>query len=333
MTTLQSSLLALALATGAISVANLHAPRATKAAGLEWINGIDNAKSVAKASDKPILLLSMFGNIDEDMPCANARTMRAALFPTPEFQEFAKNEVVLAWEKVRNVPHVTIEIDGKVTKRTVRGNAVLYLCNSDGKVLDVFPGQYAKEDLLPAIRETLKLTGGKSDADVIAYHKELGNSAVARAMSITSSKAFVESPSLSLFEAPYESEMMTMAQPPKPGASEDEVLKYRFELAAAGLQDISLRPRPAKELVAEMLPRGKEMTPAQRGEAMRKQDSANNIKFVRPVIHLYLGTQRKLPTTLEAREVVLEKILKVPYKDPNWGLGEIELSGTPNVGK
>ena len=118
MTSIHLGILALTIAGGAVSVANMGAPKTTQAAGLPWINGLDAAKAQAKSSGKPILFLSMFGELDEEMPCANARTMRAALFPTPEFHALSK-DVILAWEKVRNVPKVTIEIDGEKIVRTV----------------------------------------------------------------------------------------------------------------------------------------------------------------------------------------------------------------------
>ena len=331
MTSIHLGILALTIAGGAISVANMGAPKTTQAAGLQWINGLDAAKAQAKSSGKPILFLSMFGDLDEDMPCANARTMRAALFPTPEFHALSK-DIVLAWEKVRNVPKVTVEIDGQKIVRTVRGNAVFYLCSPDGTVVDIFPGQYTKEDFVPAVRESMKSYLGKAPSEVIAAHKLLGKEAVARAMRATMSKAFVESPTLALFESAEPETQFGGGNPPKAGASEDEILKYRFEVAAAGLQDLSLRPRSARELVKETLGE-KEMTPLEKGEAMRKMDSENNMKFVRPVIHLYLGTQDKLPTPFQAREIVLEKILKVPYKDPYWGLEQIEMPGTPVPGK
>src|SRR5687767_12404785 len=93
----------------AVTVAATTAKK-TAVNGIAWHNSFQDAMAEAKNSDKPVLLLSMFGKIDEDMPCANARTLRATLFKDPEFKALLENEVVPAWEMVRAVPKVEIDL-------------------------------------------------------------------------------------------------------------------------------------------------------------------------------------------------------------------------------
>src|SRR5690349_18631104 len=66
--------------------------------GTAWFNSLEDAKAEAKKSHKPILLFSMFGKLDEEMPCANARTLRATLFKDPDFKKLVSDEVIPAWE-------------------------------------------------------------------------------------------------------------------------------------------------------------------------------------------------------------------------------------------
>ena len=61
-----------------------------------------------------------------------------------------------------------------------------------------------------------------------------------------------------------------------------------------------------------------------------QNDSLTNMRRMRPVIHLWLAAEPQLLTPEQARDVVLETILKIPYKDPYFGLRDIIMPGTPN---
>ena len=56
----------------------------TNVDGIGWFASLPDALAEAKRTDKPILLLSMFGRLDEEMPCANARKgiRPTVVFPT-----------------------------------------------------------------------------------------------------------------------------------------------------------------------------------------------------------------------------------------------------------
>jgi len=60
-----------------------------------------------------------------------------------------------------------------------------------------------------------------------------------------------------------------------------------------------------------------------------RNDSNNNMVRVRPIVHLWLAAETQLPSPEQARDAVLETILKIPYKDPYFGLRDVVLPGTP----
>ena len=319
-----SALVALALA-GPIEGHPTPAAKAKKTVvnGIGWNNSFADAQHEAKQTGKPILFFSMFGRIDEEMPCANARTLRATLFKDAEFKKLLSEEVIPAWEMVRAVPKIEIDLgDGKKIQRTVRGNAVMYLCNADGKVIDAFPGVYTVEDFLPMIRESIRELGKAPFAEVAAYHKARGG--MPRRTAITTGKMMLEAPTLNLIGAP-----------PIAGAVPVETTKdparALFLRAARQLTDASLTPMPAGEIVPLLTgaPLG-DRDPQEVAAQIIKNDSRANMERTRPVIHLWLASEKELPSPAAARDTVLETILKIPYKDPYFGLKDVLLPGTPN---
>ncbi len=324
MTLRQSSYIVLAL--GIVSAAALalgggKAPK-TEVNDIEWHDSFEEAKLEAKSTGKPILFLSMFGKIDEDMPCANARTLRATLFKEPEFKNLVTNDMVPAWEMVREVPKITVDLgDGKKVVRTVRGNAVMYVCNTDGKVVDAYPGVYTGEDFYPAIQESIKMTK-KSSEEINAWH--VANGRRVRSMKATLSKGAAEGPVLNLAGARR-----------NPGEKGKEITSTDLQRAiflqsAANIEDSSLTPMTANQvaMTATGQPIG-DKTPEQMGKEILKADSRQNITQMRGVIHLWLASEKALPTPKQARDTVLETILKIPYKDPYFGLKDIAVPGTP----
>lgn len=305
----------------AVSIAATTAKK-TNVHGVGWYASFEEARVEAKKSDKPVLLLSMFGKLDEDMPCANARTLRATLFNDPEFKELISTDVIPAWEMVRAVPKVEIDLgDGKKIKRTVRGNAVMYLCNSDGKVIDAFPGVYTKEDFMPMIRESIRELAHADAAAVLAFHKARGK--MVGRTAITTGKMAVESPTLSLIGAPAIRGAQTKEKSTDPA-------RALFLRAARNLTDASLTPMPAEEIVPALTGAPlKEQDPKEVAIQIMRNDSRMNMERTRPVIHLWMASEKELPTPAKARDSVLETILKIPYKDPYFGLKDVLLPGTP----
>jgi len=316
----------LALAIAAVTTVAIAGGRIKKTTvnGIAWYDSFDDAQAEAKRTGKPILFLSMFGKLNEEMPCANARTLRATLFKDPEFKKLVTEEAIPAWEMVRTVPHVEIDFgDGKKIKRTVRGNAVMYLCNSDGKVVDAYPGVYTTKDFMPMVHEAISTLAKADGADVIAWHDKLGQATTARVMRSTMSKTGTESPTLNIIGA------RPIAGVVKPMHSDDPK-RQQFYRAASVVMDMSLSPMTPDEVAVAVTgePIG-DRSPATVGNLILERDSRLNATSMRGIIHLWLGSEKALPTPLEARDTVLETILKIPYKDPYFGLKEIAIPGTP----
>ncbi|HWD41717.1 MAG TPA: hypothetical protein VG944_22940 [Fimbriimonas sp.] len=299
--------------------------RKTSVNGVGWFDSFDDALTQARQEHKPILLLSMFGRLDEELPCANARTLRATLFKDPGFKQLVTRDVIPAWEEVRAVPHVTIDFgDGHKLTRTVRGNAVMYLCNSDGKVVDAYPGIYTPKDFMPAIHESIDKLTHTDAKHVIDYHEQRGSMIAVTAT--TMSKAMVESPTLNLIGARPIPGVRTPIPP-----DQLDPARINFLRAASRINDMSLTPMTPDETVARITGQPMAMhEPAVLPQEIIDRDSQVNMTRTRAVIHLWLGSEKALPTPEEARETVLETILKIPYKDPYFGLRDVVLPGTPN---
>ncbi|MEQ1934357.1 MAG: hypothetical protein ABL962_10850, partial [Fimbriimonadaceae bacterium] len=263
----------------------------TSAAGLEWSNGLEASILQAKRTNRPILFLSMFGKLDEKMPCANARTLRATLFKDPAFHELARDQVVLGWEMVRPVPHVTIDLgDGKPIERTVRGNAVMYLLNSSGKVLDAFPGIYTAGDFIPTVKDEIgKLAN--ADAKTVRDFHVANRRFLARTFALTASKSMVESPTLEFISAkPIGGAKIEFT----PSASSDRQI---FESMAGRISDMSLMPRSSPDTVKLILgqpPKG--ASSEELAALILQSDSKRNVEVVRPVVHAYLASETELPS-------------------------------------
>ena len=73
--------------------------------------------------------------------------MRAVLLSDEELASELKEQYVLSWESVREVPRATIDFgNGEVITRTLKGNCVFYVCEPDGRVRDILPGVYTPKD-------------------------------------------------------------------------------------------------------------------------------------------------------------------------------------------
>jgi hypothetical protein len=63
------------------------------------------------------------------------------LFSDPAVQDFVRANFVAAWQSVRPVPIVTIDFgNGHTLRRTLNGNVATYVCDPEGRVIDVIPG-------------------------------------------------------------------------------------------------------------------------------------------------------------------------------------------------
>jgi hypothetical protein len=116
------------------------------ASGLFWYTDLEKAKIAARASGKPILSLRLLGRLDEDLSCANSRFFRTTLYPNAQVNQILRDKFILHWESVRPVPIVTIDFgNGRKLVRTITGNSIHYILDSDGQIIDALPGLYGAQ--------------------------------------------------------------------------------------------------------------------------------------------------------------------------------------------
>jgi hypothetical protein len=113
------------------------------ASRLYWYTDLDQAKSAARAQGKPILSLRLLGRLDEDLSCANSRLFRITLYANEQVSKLLRERFVLHWQSVRPVPKLTIDFgDGRKMERTLTGNSIHYVLDSEGRLIDALPGMY-----------------------------------------------------------------------------------------------------------------------------------------------------------------------------------------------
>lgn len=131
------------------------------ASRLYWYTDLEQAKSAARAQGKPILSLRLLGRLDEDLSCANSRLFRITLYANEQVSRLLRERFILHWQSVRAVPKVTIDFgDGRKMERTLTGNSIHYVVDSDGRLIDALPGMYGPGAFL---RELVRLTSVATD--------------------------------------------------------------------------------------------------------------------------------------------------------------------------
>ena len=123
------------------------------ASGLFWYTDFEQAKAAARAAGKPILSLRLLGRLDEDCSCANSRFFRTTLYPNAEISRYLRDHFILHWKSVRPVPRITVDFgDGRRIERTVTGNSIHYVLDSDGHPIDALPGLYGPRAFLKQLQ-------------------------------------------------------------------------------------------------------------------------------------------------------------------------------------
>ena len=159
------------------------------ASRLFWYTNLDQAKEAARQSGRPILSLHLLGRLDEELSCANSRFFRTLLYSDDAIATILRDQYVLHWHSVREVPRVTIELGGgRVIRQTITGNSAHYLLNENGMPLDVLPGLYSPTAFRGHLEEwtTLyrRLSRG-TDIDALSrYHAERLLETSARALEL-----------------------------------------------------------------------------------------------------------------------------------------------------
>ncbi|HEY0322686.1 MAG TPA: hypothetical protein VGC66_17160 [Pyrinomonadaceae bacterium] len=122
--------------------------------GLYWYTDMDQARAASKASGKPILSLRLLGKLSEGLSCANSRFFRTVLYSNPEIASYLNEHFILHWKSVRPVPVVTIDYgDGRKVERTITGNSIHYILDSEGRIVDALPGLYAPAAFIRQLKQ------------------------------------------------------------------------------------------------------------------------------------------------------------------------------------
>ncbi len=128
------------------------AQRDCYASRLYWYTDFEAAKTAARKSGKPILSLRLLGKLTDEFSCANSRFFRTTLYANEEVSNVLRDRFILHWQSVRPVPQVTIDFgDGRKLERTLTGNSIHYVLDSDGRVIDALPGLYGPKAFLNGI--------------------------------------------------------------------------------------------------------------------------------------------------------------------------------------
>lgn len=114
--------------------------------GLYWYTDLEQAQRVSAQSGKPILSLRLLGKLTDELSCANSRFFRTVPYSNATVSAILRDQFVLHWQMVRPVPLITIDFgDGRKLERTITGNSIHYVLDSDGKLIDAFPGVYGPQ--------------------------------------------------------------------------------------------------------------------------------------------------------------------------------------------
>lgn len=121
--------------------------------GLYWHTSLEQALQVAQREKKPVLSLRLLGNLTDELSCANSRFFRTTLYPHTEVRELLANHFVLHWQSVRAVPIITIDFgDGRKIKRTITGNSLHLVMDSQGRGVDILPGLYSAASFVKSLQ-------------------------------------------------------------------------------------------------------------------------------------------------------------------------------------
>ena len=114
--------------------------------GLYWYTDLEQAKKAAAESGRPILSLRLLGKLTDELSCANSRFFRTVLYANTSVSASLRDRFVLHWQTVRPVPLITIDFgDGRKIERTITGNSIHYLLDSNGKLIEALPGVYGPQ--------------------------------------------------------------------------------------------------------------------------------------------------------------------------------------------
>lgn len=147
--------------------------------GLYWYTDLTKAREAARASGKPILSLRLLGKLSEEFSCANSRFFRTILYSNTAVSRTLRENFILHWQSERPAPRVTIDFgDGRRLERTLTGNSIHYVLDTNGSPIDALPGLYGPGAFLRALNQIESAfkqletpTGATPPSYVLATHQ------------------------------------------------------------------------------------------------------------------------------------------------------------------
>jgi hypothetical protein len=311
--------------------------------GLFWYTDLDAATAEARRTHRPVLSLRLLGRLDEELSCANSRYFRVVLYADPTVSAHLREHFVLHWSSERPAPRITIDMgDGRQMVRTITGNSVHYVLDSNGRPVDAIVGLYDAQGFLSALGEsesTLEQCQTNATADCIArVHGEQLAALRAR---------WEQGRALDITRPSYEDTLATLAQ--RSGAT-----------LAAPSATVAMAMTVGKRVVETPMLRMMERTPtvvldrepnwtaianrtavlsaqsrslmqlkthqanvddtAQRLAQSAVADGARNDMLYRPAIHAWFAEQSGLMTFEALNTRVYSELLLTPASDPWLGL-------------
>lgn len=146
--------------------------------GLYWYTDFAQAKAAARSAGKPILSLRLLGKLNEEFSCANSRFFRTVLYPNAEVSKMLRERFILHWQSVRPAPRVTIDFgDGRKLERTLTGNSIHYILDTNGFPIDALPGLYGPAAFLRSLEriEDVFKELAKPGNRKLAHHRARAN--------------------------------------------------------------------------------------------------------------------------------------------------------------
>jgi hypothetical protein len=148
------------------TIDHVCAQRFASVSRLFWHTDLEAAQDVSSKSGKPILSLRLMGNLTDEYSCANSRFFRTLLYANADVSKYLRDNFVLHWKSVRPVPQVTIDYgDGRVLKRTITGNSIHYVLDTEGLVIDALPGLYSPEKFVEGLERARQIANSLARAN------------------------------------------------------------------------------------------------------------------------------------------------------------------------
>ncbi len=129
-----------------------------RACNLYWYKSFAVARAKSIELKRPIISLRLLGHLDEDFSCANSRFFRRILYTNPQLADLLRQQFILHWEPVRDVPVATIDFgNGRKLQQPIIGNSVHLAVSGEGRVIDALPGLVTPTEFMHWARSILEL--------------------------------------------------------------------------------------------------------------------------------------------------------------------------------